>query len=163
MGWRECVWGECRIREYADEPSLGQRACRPAFVSAARQPFLDLLVGTVSGPSHGNKHINVQQEARFHSNSSCSFLTFSMLTRGEPGGNSTTWKPLTTRVCKGACSPRRSRSDTALPIATSRLLAYVRTSSKTSSSSESVVLMVTMMPIVRCDVKPLDSASYIYR
>src|SRR6266566_9335383 len=86
----ECVWRESGIREYADEGGLGQCACCPSFACVAREPFLDFLMSTVGGPSHRDKDIDVQQKSGFHSNSSWSLSTSSVLTGGEPGGSSTT-------------------------------------------------------------------------
>src|ERR1700730_4947153 len=86
----ECMGRERGIREYADEGGLGQGACCPSFARVAREPVLDLLMRAVSGPSHREKNVDVQQETGFHSNSSWSFSTSSVPTDGEPGGNSTT-------------------------------------------------------------------------
>src|SRR5580658_10655345 len=78
------------IREYAHESSLCERASRPGFFSVAPKPFLDLFMSAVGRPSHCNKNIDVQQENGLHYRSSWSFLTSSLPTVGEPGGNSTT-------------------------------------------------------------------------
>ena len=86
----ECIGRERGIREYAHEGGLGQRACRPAFARVAREPVLDLRICAMGGSSHRDKNVDVQQETGFHSNSSWSFSTSSVLTDGEPGGNSTT-------------------------------------------------------------------------
>src|SRR6266576_447634 len=86
----ERIWRESRIREYADEGGLGQWACCPPFARVAREPFLDFLMSAVGGPGHRDKDIDVQQKTGFHSNSSWSLSTSSVLTAGEPGGSSTT-------------------------------------------------------------------------
>jgi hypothetical protein len=86
----ECVWRESGIRKYADEGGLGQWACCPPLARVARKPFLDFLMSAVGGPSHSDKDIDVQQKTGFHSNSSWSLSTSSVLIGGEPGGSSTT-------------------------------------------------------------------------
>ena len=73
--------------------------------------------------------------------------------RGDSGGRSKTWTPLTERVGRGIANARRTSSDTALPSAIDRLAAYCRTSRKASSSRERVVLMDTMMSQAQYDVK----------
>ena len=51
-----------------------------------------------------------------------------METRGDSGGRSKTWTPLTERVGRGIANARRTNSDTAFPSAIDRLAAYCRTS-----------------------------------
>src|SRR5271154_2229913 len=99
---REGMRREGGIREDADEGEFGERARCPAFADVSGEPFLDLGVGVMGGPSSSDQDIYVQQESRVHSRPASSSLTFSELTGGESGGRSATWKPLTTWVCRGA-------------------------------------------------------------
>jgi hypothetical protein len=85
------------------------------------------------------------RERRIQSSSSSILRICSIVTGGDPAGSSMTWKPFTTRVRIGACKPRRTNSDTALPTVISRLSAYAFTWGMRSSSNESVVRMVRMV------------------
>src|SRR5437763_14729651 len=93
----------------------------PSGGSVPPRPSLHALVKGLSRPSYRNEDVGIQQRRHF---SSCSsFLTRSVVIRGESGGTSKTAIPSTILKRAGPASPLRRSSETALQSDNDRLSA----------------------------------------
>src|SRR6266568_1496478 len=158
---RHRVPRERRIRHDPHKRRLRERACGPPRARILPEPALRPLVAFMRRPQQRDQHIRVQQNRR-HFCSASSSRTFFVVTRGDSGGKSNTCTPFTSFVGRGTVKARCTRSLTASPSVSDRLAAYRFTNRNTSSSSDSVVLIATIVPINEGDVK-LRKEHHLYR
>src|SRR5277367_4018696 len=115
---RNDLAGKKWIRNDPDKTSLCHGAGRPAVTGVQRKPSLHLRMPLMRRPKQRNQHVNVEQVT--HGKSASSRFTSSDETVSASSGASKTTRPFTVRVFKGALRPRRTSSETALPIASDR-------------------------------------------